>query len=152
MKFIFLINSLLFLIQLFAFGQSGFNIRNSSGELIEERKVDLSQACNQDSIYLFVTKEPTYKPGMDALEETLNNELQFDKKLRYSAHLMFLINCEGQASGFIHTDRENSEYIEKVIAILDESQEWDSAKIGNRNVDRYMHMILVLKQGKVKIK
>ena len=135
-----------------AIGQSGINIRDNSGKIIEERKVDTSNACNKENVYVFLPEMATYKEGLDHLASLLNSQLEISKKEKIKFLVVFLVNCEGRASGFISSYSGTNEIVNQTIKLLNENQNWNPGILSSQPVDSYKSIYIEIKRGKLKIK
>jgi hypothetical protein len=142
--------TVLFLANLTIHAQSGFKIRDKDGKIVEERLVDLSHACKKDSVFAILSKQPEFKNGTNALIDSLNSKITIDPKLKCNIYIMFLVNCNGNASGFVTSDTKNVTLSSDIINVLKSLQFWIPAELQNKErVDCYKNLFVEIKKGKI---
>jgi hypothetical protein len=126
--------------------------QNESSNQVEKQiksvKIDLSEACNKDKTSWAIQDLPEYVGGNKRLIGDLNHLLTIDKNLMGKCYVSFLINCEGKASGFIITEGDTTNDVnKKIIESLVKLQNWKPGKYNNENVDCTYTLRLAVKDG-----
>jgi hypothetical protein len=136
----------MFVLSITLYGQNGSS--NQAEKKIESIKIDLSEACNKDKTSWTVQDLPEYVGGNKKLIGDLNHLLTIDKDLTGKCYVSFLINCEGEASGFVITEgNTNNDLNKKIIESLVKLQNWKPGKYKNEDVDCTYTLRLVFKDG-----
>lgn len=111
--------------------------------------VDLEKACSDPAtIFLVVEKPSEFKAGRKALIAALNEKVTLPKKARGTVFVMFLINCKGEASGFIIPKADDPAIAKQVMEALTEIQGWQAGRQKERPVDTYKTISLGYKKGR----
>ncbi len=111
--------------------------------------VDLAKACSDPAtIFLVVQKPSEFKTGRKALVASLNEKVTLPKKARGTIFVMFLINCKGEASGFIIPKADDAAIAKDVVEALTEIQGWQAGLQNEKPVDTYKTISLGYKKGR----
>jgi len=131
--------------------QAQIYVENTNNNL-GKYEVDIAQACNKDSVYLVNTAE--FAGGISKFTELLNNQIVIDKKLKGKIEIKFLVNCKGEASGYVTTDYLNGSYDGKfnieILEVFDLNQKWNPAMINGKAVDSFKILEFRIKKGIIK--
>ncbi|MEO1013479.1 MAG: hypothetical protein AAFX53_19460 [Bacteroidota bacterium] len=88
---------------IFLFVSISFLAIPSFGQIImSSPSVEITDACNKNSVYAFLTDRASFKP-FDEIEKMLNREIDFVKnhpKFKSKCAIQHLVNCKGEASSF----------------------------------------------------
>ncbi len=124
--------------------QGGFMDGNGN-----KAKVDLAGACsNPHQIFMVTEKSAELKDGRKNLIRLLNEQTELNRKARGQMFLSFLINCKGEASGFIAIKADDQEIAKRAIEALNKIQGWNAAQQKNKPVDSYKMLNLEYKKGR----
>lgn len=144
-----MLRHLVALILFISFTNNGFCQGSAIGPDGKPMSVDLTMACSDPpAIFLVLEKPSGYKEGRKALIAALNEKVTLPKKVRGNVILMFLINCKGEASGFIVPKADDADIAKEVIEALTEIQGWQAGQQKEKPVDTYKTLSLGYKKGR----
>lgn len=133
----------------FVFAQNDeLTVKNHMGIEVNIKKADVSEACGR-VVYLMLTQSAKYKRSTRKLRKALNKKIDMPRRVNKEVAVRFLVNCKGEASGFVTSKNIEGHLADKIIEAFDEIQNWKPGIRRNKPTDMEVILLLDFKNGRI---
>lgn len=113
------------------------------------KTLDKSFACDSNLVFLVVEDMPDYFGGEEKLKLVLQEKLKFEKSVKGTAYVQFIVDCNGKAVGHFLLLGFNDEVDSKVLEEVSKIQNWKVGKHRGKAVDCIYTVVCKFKKGRM---